>query len=156
MRGFVGMDLHPCTKTLCVGTPDLSREPAPDETAACRFRHLLKRHGLGKQMLAMVNGYLERHGLKIGTGTIVDATILAAPSSTKNKQQQRDPEMRQVKKGNRLFSTCAPTNLLTVQREAGSDAVVAELRKDLPSAQILLLSILSGKQDGNVLQRNWM
>lgn len=58
----------------------------------CRFRHLLERHGLGRQMLTTVNGYLARHGLKIGTGTIVDATILHAPSSTKNKDEQRDPE----------------------------------------------------------------
>ena len=65
----------------------------------CKFRHLLKLHGLGKQMFNMVNGYLDRHGLKIGTGTIVDATIVAAPSSTKNKDQKRDPEMHQVKKG---------------------------------------------------------
>ena len=86
MRGFVGVDL--------------GREPAPDETTVCKFRHLLERHGLGRQMLAVVNGYLARHGLKIGTGTIVDATIVAAPCSTKNKDQKRDPEMHQVKKGN--------------------------------------------------------
>lgn len=86
MRGFVGIDL--------------GREPAPDETTVCKFRHLLERHGLGRQMLALVNGYLDRHGLKIATGTIVDATILAASSSTKNKQEKRDPEMHQVKKGN--------------------------------------------------------
>ena len=85
MRAFVGIDL--------------GREPAPDETTVCKFRHLLERHGLGQQMLTVVNGYLDRHGLKIGTGTIVDATILAAPSSTKNKDQKRDPEMHQVKKG---------------------------------------------------------
>ena len=86
MRSFVGIDL--------------GREPAPDETTVCKFRHLVERHGLGRKMLAEVNGYLDRHGLKIGTGTIVDATIMAAPSSTKNKLEQRDPEMHQVKKGN--------------------------------------------------------
>jgi IS5 family transposase len=89
MRNFVGIDLGP--------------EPAPDETTVCRFRHLLERHGLGRRMLTTVNGYLDRHGLKIGTGAIVDATILAAPSSTRNKDQQRDPEMRPVKKGNPTF-----------------------------------------------------
>lgn len=89
MRRFVGVDL--------------GQEPAPDETTVCKFRHLLERHGLGKKMLATVNGHLERHGLKIGTGTIVDATLLHAPSSTKNKSGQRDPEMHQVKKGNQWY-----------------------------------------------------
>ena len=80
MRSFVGIDL--------------GREPAPDETTVCKFRHLLERHQLGRRIFAEVNGYLERHGLKIGTGTIVDATLLQAPSSTKNKSGQRDPEVR--------------------------------------------------------------
>ena len=85
MRSFVGID------------PGC--EPAPDETTVCKFRHLLERHGLGQQMLTQVNGYLQRHGLQPGTGTIVDATLLAAPSSTRNKSGQRDPEMHQVRKG---------------------------------------------------------
>jgi IS5 family transposase len=89
MRSFVGIDL--------------GREPAPDETTVCRFRHLLERHGLGRQILIAVNAYLARHGLTIGTGTIVDATILHAPSSTKNKLERRDPEMHQVKKGNQWY-----------------------------------------------------
>jgi len=78
---------------------DLGREPVPDETTVCKFRHLLERHGLGAKILTRVNGYLQRYGLKIGTGTIVDATILEAPSSTKNSQGERDPEMHQVRKG---------------------------------------------------------
>jgi IS5 family transposase len=86
MRHFVGIDL--------------GHEPVPDETTVCKFRHLLERHGLGAKMFARVNGYLARHGMKIGTGTIVDATILEAPSSTKNKQGERDPEMHQTRKGN--------------------------------------------------------
>jgi transposase, IS5 family len=89
MRGFVGIDL--------------GREPAPDETTVCKFRHLLERHALGRRIFAQVNGYLERHGLKIGTGTIVDATILHAPSSTKNKTGERDPEMHQVRKGRQWY-----------------------------------------------------
>jgi IS5 family transposase len=84
MRSFVGIDL--------------GLEPAPDETTVCKFRHLLERHGLGKQILAAVNGHLDRHGLKIGTGTIVDATLLGAPGSTKNKSGARDPEMRSTRK----------------------------------------------------------
>jgi len=89
MRSFVGIDL--------------GREPAPDETTVCKFRHLLERHGLGERIFALVNGYLEKHGLKIGTGTIVDATILNAPSSTKNKSGERDPEMHQVRKGRQWY-----------------------------------------------------
>jgi transposase, IS5 family len=79
---------------------DLGQEPVPDETTVCKFRHLLERHGLGQKIFARVNGYLESRGVKIGTGTIVDATLIEAPSSTKNKDQQRDPEMHQTKKGN--------------------------------------------------------
>ena len=84
MRGFVGIDL--------------GREPVPDETTVCKFRHLLERHELGRPMLGQVNRYLDKHGLKIGTGTIVDATILGAPSSTKNRSVERDPEMRSTRK----------------------------------------------------------
>jgi IS5 family transposase len=89
MRRFVGIDL--------------GEEPAPDETTVCKFRHLLERHGLGRKMLTTVNSYLERHGLKVGTGTIVDATLLHAPSSTKNKAGKRDPEMHQVRKGKQWY-----------------------------------------------------
>jgi IS5 family transposase len=79
---------------------DLGREPVPDETTICKFRHLLERHGLGAKIFARVNSYLESRGVKIGTGTIVDATLIEAPSSTKNKSGERDPEMHQVRKGN--------------------------------------------------------
>jgi IS5 family transposase len=79
---------------------DLGREPVPDETTMCKFRHLLERHGLGAKIFARVNGYLESRGVKIGTGTIVDATLIEAPSSTKNKSGERHPEMHQVRKGN--------------------------------------------------------
>lgn len=86
MRHFVGIDL--------------GSEPVPDETTVGKFRHLLERHGLGAKIFQRVNGYLESRGMKIGTGTIVDATILEAPSSTKNKSGKRDREMHQVRKGN--------------------------------------------------------
>ncbi len=86
MRHFVGIDL--------------GREPVPDETTVCKFRHLLERHGLGAKIFARVNGYLESRGVKLGTGTIVDATLIEAPSSTKNASGQRDPEMHQTRKGN--------------------------------------------------------
>ena len=82
---------------------DLGNEPVPDETTICKFRHLLERHNLGGAILETVNVHLESRGLKISTGTIVDATIIHAPSSTKNREQQRDPEMHQAKKGKQWY-----------------------------------------------------
>jgi len=79
---------------------DLGREPVPDETTICKFRHLLEAHDLGPQILAAVNAHLAEQGFKVSTGTIVDATIISAPSSTKNRDSERDPEMHQTKKGN--------------------------------------------------------
>jgi len=79
---------------------DLGRAPAPDETTILNFRHLLEEHELCGQMLDAVNHYLESRGIRIATGTIVDATIIHAPSSTKNSSGERDPEMHQTKKGN--------------------------------------------------------
>lgn len=82
---------------------DLGVEPAPDETTICKFRHLLERHDLGKVLLATVNGHLQARGIKIGNGTIVDATIISAPSSTKNQDNARDPEMHQTAKGRQWY-----------------------------------------------------
>jgi transposase, IS5 family len=79
---------------------DLGREPAPDETTVCKFRHLLEEDDLGRQMLEVVNRHLQQQGVRITRGTIVDATIIAAPSSTKNASGERDPEMHQTRKGN--------------------------------------------------------
>ena len=72
----------------------------PDETTILNFRHLLERHSLGQGLLEEINVHLESQGLKLREGTIVDATIIEAPSSTKNRAGERDPEMRQTKKGN--------------------------------------------------------
>jgi IS5 family transposase len=82
---------------------DLGQESAPDETTVCKFRHLLERNKLGKKLLSTVNEYLARNGIKISKGTIVDATIIGAPSSTKNKQGERDPEMHQTAKGKQWY-----------------------------------------------------
>lgn len=71
----------------------------PDETTILRFRHLLEKHELAPQVLGTINAGLAQQGLMLKTGTVVDATIIAAPSSTKNKTGERDPEMRQTKKG---------------------------------------------------------
>jgi IS5 family transposase len=89
MRDFVGIDL--------------GREPVPDETTVCRFRHLLEEHDLGRQLFDEVQRHLADKGLKVATGTIVDATIISAPSSTKNAEKARDPEMHQTKKGNQWY-----------------------------------------------------
>jgi len=75
----------------------------PDETTILNFRRLLETHGLAAQMLAQVNRHLARKGLSLRGGTIVDATIIAAPSSTKNQDGERDPQMHQTKKGNQWY-----------------------------------------------------
>ena len=78
-------------------------EPIPDETTILNFRHLLDANDLADDMLKVVNALLARKGLLLKRGSIVDATIIAAPSSTKNADGQRDPEMHQTKKGNQWF-----------------------------------------------------
>lgn len=75
-------------------------EPIPDETTILHFRHLLEANDLAEDILAAVNRHLQRKGLLLKKGSIVDATIIAAPSSTKNAQGERDPEMHQTRKGN--------------------------------------------------------
>ena len=82
---------------------DLGEAPVPDETTICKFRHLLEKHELGKKLFAEVNRYLTECGFTVSGGTIVDATILHAPSSTKNAERKRDPEMHQTKKGNQWY-----------------------------------------------------
>ena len=79
---------------------DLSGDPVPDATTVLHFRHWLEQHGLTKVLFDEVGALLEERGLLMRQGTIVDATIIAAPPSTKNKTKARDPEMRQTKKGN--------------------------------------------------------
>ena len=89
VRGFVGIDL--------------SREAAPDATTLLKFRRLLETHKLTERIFATINGHLAAKGLMLKEGTVVDATIIAAPSSTKNQSGQRDPEMHQTKKGNQWY-----------------------------------------------------
>ena len=74
--------------------------PIPDESTILHFRHLLERHQLGEALLQTINAHLAGQGPRLQAGTIVDASIIAAPSSTKNQRRQRDPEMHQTKKGN--------------------------------------------------------
>jgi IS5 family transposase len=88
-RDFVGVDLW--------------EESAPDATTLLNFRRLLERHDLTRQMFEHINGLLEAEGLLMREGTMVDATIIDAPSSTKNADNARDPEMHQSKKGNQWY-----------------------------------------------------
>lgn len=82
---------------------DLGRERVPDATTLLKFRRLLERYELGAELFLQVNEQLQARGLKVGTGTIVDATIIGAPSSTKNAGKTRDPEMHQTRKGQQWY-----------------------------------------------------
>ena len=82
---------------------DLGVAAAPDQTTILGFRHLIEEHDLGGEMLDTVNRHLESKGIRITTGTIVDATIIHAPSSTKNASGERDPEMHRTKKGKQWY-----------------------------------------------------
>ncbi|MCX8016348.1 MAG: IS5 family transposase, partial [Rhodocyclaceae bacterium] len=85
---------------------DLGVDTVPDETTILRFRHLLEEKNLSEKMLELVNGMLTQRGLMVRSGTVVDATLIAAPSSTKNETRSRDPEMHQTKKGNQWHFGC--------------------------------------------------
>ena len=82
---------------------DLGRERVPDATTLLKFRHLLEEHKLGAAMFAKVGELLLANGMKLSGGTIVDATLIAAPPSVKNEEKARDPEMHQTKKGNQWY-----------------------------------------------------
>ena len=82
---------------------DLGRERVPDGTTLLKFRRLLEKHQLGQKLFAKVGEVLQAKGVKVGTGTIVDATIIGAPSSTKNADKARDPEMHQTRKGQQWY-----------------------------------------------------
>jgi IS5 family transposase len=95
MRGFAGLDL--------------AVETVPDETTILNFRHWLERHDLSRSLFDEVSAMLEERGLLMRQGTIVDATIIAAASSTKNKEKTRDPEIHHTRKGNQWhFDMKAP------------------------------------------------
>ncbi|NIA55063.1 IS5 family transposase [Massilia sp. TW-1] len=89
IRGFVGIDL--------------THESAPDATALLKFRRLLEKHNLTRRIFDEINGHLASKGLMMREGTIVDATLIAAPPSTKNRDEKLDPEMHQSKKGKNWF-----------------------------------------------------
>lgn len=82
---------------------DIAADVVPDETTILNFRHLLEKHNLTQKLFEKVNKYLSNKGLLLREGTIVDATIVNAPSSTKNRERARDPEMRSTRKGNQYY-----------------------------------------------------
>lgn len=82
---------------------DLSRESAPDATTLLKFRRLLEKHDLTRRIFEAIKAHLAERGMLLREGTIVDATIVAAPPSTKNREKARDPEMHQTKKGNQWY-----------------------------------------------------
>jgi IS5 family transposase len=82
---------------------DLGCETVPDATTLLKFRYLLEQHKLGARLFAEVGRVLQGSGMALKTGSIVDATIIAAPSSTKNAEKQRDPEMHQTRKGKQWY-----------------------------------------------------
>lgn len=82
---------------------ELGVEPVPDESTILRFRHTLEQHRLAEKLFDRVGRHLEQRGLLLRSGSIVDATLIAAPPSTKNRSHQRDPEMSQTKKGNQWY-----------------------------------------------------
>ncbi len=82
---------------------DPGREPVPDETRICTFRHLMEKHHLGDQLLHLVHHYPQENGMKVSRSTIVDASIINAPSSTRNKKKERSPQMRQTRKGHQWY-----------------------------------------------------
>ena len=101
MRGFVGIDL--------------AIESVPDATTLLRFRHLLEKHALTQRIFQEINTHLAEKGLFMREGTIVDATIVSAAPSTKNMTKQRDPDMKQTRKGNQWY--------LGMKARIGVDAV---------------------------------
>jgi len=112
----------------------------PDETTILRFRRLLEEHKLAPQILAVVNELLGAKGLLLRTGTVVDATLIAAPSSTKNASGERDPEMKQSKKGNQWCVSRTQAADLWCCTEDGSWPPEAGLQEQASNHPVLLRS----------------
>ena len=123
----------------------------PDESPILRFRHLLEKYQLAPKLLATINAGLAQQGLLLKTGTVVDATIIAAPSSTKNKDGERDPEMHQAKKGNQWhfgmkahIGVDAESGL--VHSVIGTAANVNDVTQAAVSAPVQIRSYLPARQ----------
>jgi len=112
----------------------------PDESTIQRFRHLLEKHKLAEQMLALINDLLRDKGLMLRAGTVVDATLIAAPSSTKNASGERDPEMHQSKKGNQWCVSRTQAADLWCCTEDGRRPPEAGLQEQASNSRKLLQS----------------
>jgi transposase, IS5 family len=133
MRRFVGIELI--------------SDRIPDQTTILTFRHLLEKHDLGDQIIATVKAHLSARGMTMRQGTIVDATLIAAPSSTKNKEGKRDPEMHQTQKGNQWYHRCAEGYAYGMKVHAGVDkdsglihsvlVTAANVHDPTPAAELL-------------------
>ena len=124
VRRFVGLSLS---------------ETLPDETTILNFRHLLERHGLGKGLFEEINAHLNSQGLRLREGTIVDASVIEAPSSTENRSGERDPEMHQTKKGNPWhFRMKVPIGVDSDTGLVHSVSTTAANAHDVTEAHILL------------------
>ncbi len=119
---------------------DLGRERVPDATTLLKFRRLLEKHKLGEALFAKVGEVLQAQGLKVGTGTIVDATIIGAPSSTKNAEKKRDPEMHQTRKGQQWCVSRTQAADLWCCTEDGSRPPEAGLQEQASNHPVLLRS----------------
>jgi len=127
---------------------DAFEDALPDETTILRFRHLLEKHGLSVAMFGKINELLSQKGLSMRRGTVVDASLIAAPSSTKNAGKKRDPEMSQVKKGNQWhfgmkahIGVDAESGLVhTVQCTTAKVADIAQMGQCLHGQEVLVLA----------------
>jgi transposase, IS5 family len=119
---------------------DLGSERVPDGTTLLKFRRLLEKHQLGEKLFATVGQELQARGLKVGTGTIVDATIIGAPSSTKNADKKRDPEMHQMRKGRQWCVSRTQAADLWCCTEDGSRPPEAGLQEQASNHPVLLRS----------------
>ena len=119
---------------------DLGREPVPDETTILNFRHLLEQHDLGESLFQAVGEYLQERGLRIASGTIVDASIISAPSSTRNKAKARDPEMRSTRKGRQWCVSRTQASGLWCCTEDGRWPSEAGLQEQASNRPVLLRS----------------
>ena len=107
---------------------ELGDDRIPDETTILNFRHLLERHGLAEAIFAEVTAHLVDKGITLRSGTLVDATIIDAPSSTKNKARARDSEMSSTKKGNDWYFGSSPLPGIDPQTDSGGGQGIRRFR----------------------------
>ena len=119
---------------------DLGRERVPDATTLLNFRHLLEQHQIGAALFAKIGELLQANGMKLCGGTIVDATLIAAPPSTKNREHSRDPEMHQSKKGKQWCVSRTQAADLWCCAEDGSRPPEAGLQEQASNHPVLLRS----------------